>query len=291
MRRHDARHLPDISIRQLEYLVAVADAPTWAVAAAAVGVSPSALSQGLAELERRVGVDLFEPAGRRRILRTAATPVLDHARQVVSLTADLSDWAARVGSATTGRVRLGMVDVAAVDHYPEVLRRFRRERPDVELTLSVSPSATLLEALRAGTLDLAVCVAPPAAPAGIELTPLRTEPIVVYAPARSRIGPPATWGPWVLFPDGSHTRHQIVEHLVRLGAPRRIAAESHQADVLREMVGLGLGWTVLPATSEVAGDDLVRGPVLFDRALVLAHRSGSVRDPAADELAERIRRA
>lgn len=283
------RELPDISIRQLEYLIAVADAPTWAVAAADVGVSPSALSQGLAELERRVGVDLFQPEGRRRVLRDAASPALDHARQVVSLTGDLADWSKRVRSSVTGRVRLGMVDVAAVDHYPDVLRTFRRDRPDVELTLSVAPSSALLADLRAGTLDLAVCVAPPTTLPGVGLVPLRSEPIVVYAPAATAMGAPATWGPWVLFPDGSHTRHQIVEELRLLGAPLQVAAESHQANVLREMVGLGLGWTVLPATSEAEGDDLVRGPTLFDRTLVLATRSNSISDPAADELARRLR--
>ena len=70
--------LPDLTIRQLEYLVAVADEPTWALAARRVGVSPSALSQGLAELERRIGVDLFESQGRRRVLRRSALPLLDH---------------------------------------------------------------------------------------------------------------------------------------------------------------------------------------------------------------------
>ena len=90
------RQLPDISIRQLEYLVAVADSPTWAVAAADVGVSPSALSQGLAELERRVGIDLFQPAGRRRVLRSAASPVLEHARHVLALAGDLQAWSERV---------------------------------------------------------------------------------------------------------------------------------------------------------------------------------------------------
>jgi DNA-binding transcriptional LysR family regulator len=285
------RQLPDISIRQLEYLVAVADAPTWAVAAANVGVSASALSQGLAELERRVGVELFQSEGRRRVLRSSATPALDHARQVVSLTGDLTNWADRVRSARSGRVRLGMVDVAAVDHYPEVLRAFRSDRPGVELTLSVAPSAALLDDLRAGALDLAVCVEPPSVMPGIEVEPLRDEPIVVYAPVGTAIGAPTTWGPWVLFPDGSLTREQIVGHLRALGAPGQVAAESHQATVLREMVRLGLGWTVLPAASESGADDLVRGPVLFDRTLVLATRAGSVTDPAAEELAARIRDA
>lgn len=282
--------LPDISIRQLEYLVAVADHDTWAQAAADVGVSASALSQGLAELERRVGVELFEPDGRRRRLRASAQPVLDHARQVVSLTGDLAAWSERVRTARRGRVRVGMIDVAAVDHYPEVLRRFRADRPDVELTLSVAPSSPLLDDLRSGGLDLVVCVDPPAMPPGVETEPLRDEPIVVYAPEGTRIRNPATWGPWVLFPEGSHTRHQIIERLHELGAPVRVAADSHQPDVLREMVGLGLGWTVLPPASE-GGDDLVRGPTLFDRTLVLARRSGAVTDPATDELATRIRRA
>jgi DNA-binding transcriptional LysR family regulator len=285
------RQLPDISIRQLEYLVAVAESPTWAVAAGSVGVSASALSQGLAELERRVGVVLFEPDGRRRVLRDVATPVLDHARQVVSLTGDLADWADRVNASAAGRVRLGMVDVAAVDHYPEVLRGFRRERPDVELTLSVAPSASLLDDLRSGALDLAVCVEPAQSLPGVEFEPLRDEPIVLYAPAGVAVGSPSTWGPWVLFPDGSLTRHQIVEHLRAVGAPVQVAADSHQANVLREMVSLGLGWTVLPATSVGSDDTLTRGPVLFDRTLVLARRSASVTDPAAEELAGRIRAA
>lgn len=283
--------LPDISIRQLEYLVSVADSPTWAVAAERVGVSPSALSQGLAELERRIGVELFESSGRRRVLRAVSAPVLDHARQVVALTSDLLDWASRVGDARAGRVRLGMVDVAAVDHYPDVLRRFRTERPEVELLLSVAPSADLLADLRAGAVDIVVCVEPPEWPAGIDVEALREEPIVVYAPAGSSVGPPSTWGPWVLFPADSHTRHQIVEHLRELGAPTDVAAESHQASVLREMVGLGLGWTVLPATSETGDDGLVRGPTLFDRRLVIARRTGSVHDPAAIELADQLHRA
>ena len=110
------------------------------------------------------------------------------------------------------------------------------------------------------------------------------------APAGVRVGKAPTWGPWVLFPEGSHTRHQIIEHLRALGAPLPVVADSHQPDVLREMVGLGLGWTVLPAASE-GRDDLVRGPTLFDRTLVLARRAGAVTDPAADELAARIRGA
>jgi DNA-binding transcriptional LysR family regulator len=283
--------LPDISIRQLEYLVAVAEAPTWAAAAATVGVSASALSQGLAELERRVGITLFEPVGRRRILRVTATPVLDHARQVVSLTRDLTEWSDRLRTAQSGRVRLGMIDVAAVVHFPDALRTFRSERPDVSMTLSVAPSRTLLGALQSGRLDLAVCVEPPEPVPGVDTVGLLSEPLVVFGPPGVTIGAPASWGPWVLFPGESHTRRLVTDRLRELGAPIEVAAESHQPDVLREMVLLGLGWTVLPRSqgdTETTG--LTVGDQLLKRRLVLAWRHGSVHDPAADDLAARLRR-
>ena len=109
--------LPDLSIRQLEYLVAVAEENTWADASDAVGVTPSALSQGLAELERRVGVPLFDRVGRRRILHPNAEIVLDHARQVISLTNDLAKWSDRTRNAHEGTIRVGMIDIAAVNYF------------------------------------------------------------------------------------------------------------------------------------------------------------------------------
>ena len=272
--------------------MAIADAPTWAVAASQVGVSPSALSQGLAELERRVGVDLFERHGRRRVLRPSAVPVLDHARQVVALTRGLLEWSDRIRTAHAGRVPLGMIDVAAVVHFPDLIRAFLSERGDVELTLSVAPSAALLDRLRDGQLDLVVCVEPPQPPSGIELAPLLSEPLMVIAPPGTTIGEPASWGPWLLFPSGSHTRYRVTERLRQIGAPIRIAAESHQPDVLRQMVAIGLGWTVLPADPELLSSDQVTvGPELISRQLVLATRTGSLHDPAVDELVEQLRTA
>jgi DNA-binding transcriptional LysR family regulator len=284
--------LPDVSIRQLEYLVAVAEEPTWSKAAARVGVSASALSQGLAELERRIGVSLFDRDGRRRPVRDEAATVVAHARQVLALTGDLARWAERVRTGHSGRLRLGMIDAAAVVHYPELLRRFRTDRPDVDLLLRVAPSADLLDLLGAGELDLVVCVEPPTPTAGIDVERLAVEQLAVYCPPGVSIGETSTWGPWVLFPSGSHTRSVVVESLRRDGAPLDVVAESHQPEVLREMVRLGTGWTVLPTSQAEYGDrPLAPGRPITTRHLVLATRLGSVHDPALDELADALRRA
>lgn len=281
--------LPDLSIRQLEYLVAVDDAATWARAAHMVGVSPSALSQGLAELERRLGVPLFDRESRRRQLRPAALPVVAHARQVLGLTADLARWADRLKRGAAGRVRLGMIDAAAVVHYPDHLHAFRTEHPEIELLIRVAPSASLLKLLTAGHLDMVVCVAPPRAIPGVETRLLRTETLAVYGPPGKAIGAPASWGPWVLYPAGSHTRHVVVSELRRLGAPIEVVAESHQPEVLREMVRFGAGWTVLPsAQAEEGPRGLAHGRALTTRQLVVATRLSAVRDPAVDLLVEQL---
>ncbi len=289
--RADVPVLPDLSIRQLEYLVAVADSPTWASAAAAVGVSPSALSQGLAELERRLGVTIFDRDGRRRLIRESALPVVAHARQVLGLTGDLAAWSHRLRTGASGRVRVGMIDAAALVHLPEAVQSFRRDRPDVALRLRVEPSAQLIDQLLGGQLDLVVCVEPPRPVDGIVTEPLRDEALVVHAPPETTIGEAGSWGPWVLFPTGSHTRTIVEAELRARGASIDVVAESHQPEVLQELVQLGAGWTVLPDVSTTGRRRLERGPVLASRKLVIASRTGTIVDPAADELADRFRHA
>ncbi len=282
-----SRSLPDLSIRQLEYLVAVSESPNWAAAAAEVGVSASALSQGLAELERRVGVPLFDREGRRRVLRPGATEVLAHARQVVALTGDLADWADRTRTGRGGALRVGMIDAAAVGHFPEVLRRFRIDHPELEFRLRVAPSAQLLDELESGELDFIVCVEPIEPRRGVVLQHLLGEDLAVFTPEGRPAGPPASWGPWVLFASGSHTRAVIDGALRDLGAPMEIVAESNQPEVLRAMVGLGVGWTVLPVVQ--AGSELGDGRVIASRHLCTATREGSAPPPAAVMLEEQLR--
>jgi DNA-binding transcriptional LysR family regulator len=276
--------LPNISVQQLDYLVAVHEAPTWGDAAAAVGVTPSALSQGLAELERRLGLALFERDGRRRVPTEAAATVLDHANAVLARTQDLARWAERRRAGMAGVLRVGMIDAAATIHSADGLSAFRAARPEVDLRLRVAPSAELLRALVAGRLDVVVCVAPVALPAGVVARTLLAEDLAVYAPPG---GPSRAWGPWVTYPVGSQTRELVLGALRRAGRSPDVVAESHQPEVLAQMVALGLGWSVLPvAQVERSGVALEAvGPTPFvRRTLVIARRAVGPADPTTDAL-------
>lgn len=281
--------LPNLTVQQLEYLVAAAREPTFARAAQTVGVSASALSQGLAELERRVGVPLFRTVGRGRALTEHADAVVRYAERVLAETGELARWVAERRTGRAGTLRVGMIDVAAVDHFSDALHAFRRERPDVELRLTVAASGVLLEQLVRGALDLVVCVLPEDA-AGLVVTPLLEEPLAVYAPPRvraGRAGGPQSWGPWVTFPQGSHTRAIAAEALRAAGARFDVIAESHQPEVLAAMVRLGTGWTVLPVLQAERGPEPltpVRGGPLAHRTLAAVQRAGHSASPAGEAL-------
>ena len=280
--------LPNLTVQQLEYLVAAAASQTRAAAARGLGVTPSALTQGLAELERRVGVPLFERQGRQTRLRPQAVEVLAHARRVVAETRDLARWAETRRTGTAGTVRLGTIDAVAVHHRAATIRHHRRVSPGLDLRLTVAPSGELLDSLRVGDLDLVVCVEPADPPDGIDTVLCLEEPLHAYAPDGAAGGTPETWGPWVTYPDGSHTRAVIAAGLRAVGAPVEVVPESNQPDVLREMVRLGMGWAVLPEAQAGAGVEplaRVRRLPIGVRRLVVARRFGASPDAAVDALA------
>jgi DNA-binding transcriptional LysR family regulator len=217
--------------------------------------------------------------GRRQVPTEAAATVTDYAHRVLGHTADIARWIEERRSGRTGVLRLGMIDAAAVHHFPDQLLAFRRAHPRLDLRLTVSPSGELLPALRRARLDAVVCVAPADA-AELEVTHLLDEPLVVVAPPSSR----TAWGErWVLFPTGSLTR-ALIERTVRSrGEELVVAAESHQPEVLAEMVRLGLGWSVLPAAQADGLRKVGRHP-LATRQIVAATRSGGPQHPAAATL-------
>lgn len=272
--------------------MAVADSPTWANAATQLGVTPSALSQGLAELERRLGIELFHREGRRRVLSDQSRPVVGYARGVLAQTGDLGRWLEQIVEGKAGTIRVGMIDAAAIGHYSGVLQTFRANHSDIEFRLTVGPSAALLDQLEADQLDVVVVVQPAEHPVGIEFEELLEEPLAVYGPGALTNTSPPSWGPWVAFPATSHTRKLIASALNEAGSSYEVVAESNQPEVLKEMVRLGMGWAVLPviqAESEPAPLRRARRDPLLNRTLVAARRSGAISNTLVDHLLDALR--
>jgi len=260
---------------QLAYLIAAVEHRSWTDAAEAEGVSTSAFVQGMGELERRLGVVLFDKEGRRRVPTSDAIVAAGHARRVLGALGSLDRWADQTRGGEVGQVRAGMIDTAAVHHFGEALVRFGALHPELAVRLTVGPSGQLFELLDAGELDVVIAVAPRQVE-GLVTRPLVVEPLYVYAPTSTSIGEPPSWGPWVGFPADSRTRAIVSNALARRGVDFTVVGESSQPAVLREMVRLGMGWTVLAAVDAEREPHALRRAVatpVAQRVLTLARRS------------------
>ena len=217
--------LANVTTSQLEYLTSALAEATWKDAAAANGVSPSALSQGIGELERRLGVRLFDKQGRARVPTAEAHAAAGHATRILAELRELTRWADEARGGGAGQLSIGMIDTAAIHHFGDALVSFGRERPDVTVRLLVHPSNVLLDLLRAGQVDAIVCVDPDPDDR-LVLQPLVIEPLHIYSPPGSTVGAPSTWGPWVSFPAASRTRALVAKRLRAKGASFDVVAES-----------------------------------------------------------------
>ncbi len=267
-----------IHLQQLTYLREVERASTFTEAARRLHVSQPALSQSLAELERRIGLPLFEARGRRRELTEVGREAARFASEVLGQTAEFQAWVTSYREGGAGTLTVGMIDAASLYALPDAVRDFRETHPEVRLQLIVDTSGALMERLQRYELDLAFVVAPVAG--DFEVVEVGREPLHIYAPpadARS-----AEDADWVLYPVGSHTRHQIDEGLARLGIVPRVTLESHNPQVLRQMVELGFGWTVLPPAVAGEGGRLRQGAQVAVRTLVGVRRRSATLDPRVD---------
>ncbi len=268
----------NIHLQQLAYLREVARRGSIMAAAESLDVSQPALSQALSELSRRLNMPLFERAGRGRRLTQAGLEVLRFAEETLVAAEALQRRLDELQEGEGGTLAVGMIDAASLYVLPGVVREYRDAHPRVDLKLVVDTSEELLRRLRSFDLDLAFVVGP-VAEADLEAVEVLREPLYLYAP-------PGAGGElrdvrWVLYPEGSRTRRIIDEAFTRAGITPSVALESHNPAVLRQMVAIGMGWSVLPpAIVEEAPVSAAvrRGEALAWRLLYATWRAGSPRD-------------
>ena len=281
--------VPNLTLQQLTYLREMDRSTTVTAAAYALGVSQPALSQALVEIERRLDVPLFERRSRRLELTEAGRRAASFAEDVLGHAEALDRWLAAYREGRAGSLRVGMIDAASLYVLPAAVRGFRDQHPDVELQLTVDRTAVLLDRLRRSDLDLAFVVGPIASGFSSDqfiATELRQEPLYLYGPAD---GTDPESGDWVLYPTGRQTRALIDEGLARQSIRPRVTLESDSPEVLRQLVALGLGWSVLPeGVAETGTQPLTRfsdEPVAH-RSLLALRRAGADADPRVDAFLE-----
>jgi LysR family hydrogen peroxide-inducible transcriptional activator len=289
------------SLRQLGYLVALAEHLNFHAAAQAQFVTQSTLSAGIKELESVLGVQLVERDKRRVRLTAAGEEVAARARELLAAAADLVQ-AARSGAAPlTGVLRLGAIPTLAPFLLPQVLPPLRRAHPALKLQLREELTEPLLERLRSGALDAAL-IALPYDTGDLHVRNLfrdelwlvarEDDPVAQAKSVAARRLDPRTL---LLLEEG----HCLREHAIAACRPRRgahaPAVEATSLYTLIQMVESGFGATLVPEialrSGLLAGSRLVARP--FDppapaRTIALAARRSSSRLRDVELLAQFI---
>lgn len=287
-----------LSLRDLEYVVAIDDERHFGRAALRCHVSQPALSAQVRKLETSLGLLLFERTSRKVLPTTAGETVTRHARRVLAEAQQLLESAkAERGGRFKGRLALAAIQTLGPYFFPLVLRPLRGTFPELILILSEGRTAEIVEGLREGRLDVAL-LSLPFDEHGLSISTLFREPFLLACPAdhalarEDRLDPAALAGPDLLLLDeGNCLRDQALAACGTVSAGRHATS----LETLRSMVAAGGGYTLLPrlaARDQAAGDLLVCRPFPAGgpgRDIALAWRASDPRGADLEGLARFFR--
>ena len=247
-----------MDLRQLDYVVAVAEELNFTRAAARCHIVQSGLSFQIAKLEREVGATLFERSSRSVRLTAAGEALLPRARSALDEVARARAEIAAMSGEVRGTLRLGVipVDHGSID-LPTVLQTYHRRYPQVGVIVSDTGSLAMVSMIQSGDLDVAILgLSPEQLPESLATRLLRVEPLVAVvgedhpAGRRERIGLAelAATAEFIECHHDSGLRTQVDLAFVRARTTRRITFElGNLLDVAR-MASLGLGVAVVPTS-------------------------------------------
>jgi LysR family hydrogen peroxide-inducible transcriptional activator len=276
------------TLRQLQYIVAVADTGRFRDAALQLGVSQPSLSEQISDAEAQLGVTLIERARTGAVLTPAGVEVVRRARIVLTQAEDLKTVARQVAGDLAGRYRLGTLPTIGPYLLPSAVRELHRLYPDLRLGVREERTIDLDEKLNDGRLDMIISTAEDHLHA--ESMQLFNEQLYACTAADDPIadltGPlkiSALKGREILSLGYGHRLSTVVQKLAEAaGAHVSTEYEGTSLDAIRQMAGMGAGIAIVPslyALIEASKDphQIVR-PIdhpLARRQISLVWRAGS----------------
>ncbi|MBV7379521.1 LysR substrate-binding domain-containing protein [Maritimibacter dapengensis] len=247
----------NITLRQLSYLVALAEERHFGRAAARVHVSQPALSTQIRELEDRLGAPLIDRTDRAFRLTPAGRDVLEGAQRIMG-EVERIETQARWQAGLSGRLKLGIIPTVAPYLLPVALPRLRMRDVTLDLRLTEAKTERVLAALADGELDAAV-VAIPAGMPGLVERPLFRDRFLLAASrssveklaARGERPVPSTLNPHalLLLDEGHCLADQALDVCGTRRAETRVDLRASSLPTLCGMVAAGFGQTLLPEIS------------------------------------------
>ncbi len=286
-----------MELRQLRYLVALADERSFTRAAEREHIAQPALSQQIQKLEQELGLPLVERTTRRVSITDAGNLLVARARRVLTELESARQELDRVRGVQTGHVVVGAMNTMGPVDITRVIAEFHNRHPQVELTVREDNSDELAERLRVDALDLAfLSVTERVESHGLALQQILMEELVVVLPEDHPLADrdeirmvELAREEFVSYREGARLRELLVGAAHEAGFEPRIVLESNESRRIRRLVGRRLGVAILPRSHAigVGTNDPIAVARLVEpelaRDITLAWRAGRRLPPAVAE--------
>lgn len=293
--------MADLKLKDLRYLVAVADERHFGRAAQKCFVSQPTLSAQLKKLESYLGVQLIERQPKHVTLTEAGQEIVSRARRMLEAGDEIIALARGHRDPLAGRLRIALLPTIGPYLLPKVAPKIHKSLPRLELHLYEYQTAPMLEKLHLGDIDVGI-LALPVDMEGFESRVLYEEPFTVALPERHRLASRSTIRvddleneTLLLLEDGHCLRDQALEVCSRVGLHESQDFRATSLETLRQMVATGSGITLLPELASRGAYGNARGVVTrpFARPVPVRRigavwRKTSARRPAIEAVAKVI---
>jgi LysR family transcriptional regulator, low CO2-responsive transcriptional regulator len=242
--------MKNATFRQLRVFSEVARHLSFSKAAQALHLSAPAVTMQVKELERHVGLPLFERHGKAVTLTTPGEYMLVFARRMLATLKDAEDAAARLQRLEIGTLTIGMVSTAEY-FLPRLLAAFRQEHQGIDVRLAVGNREQLVRMLRDNEVDIAIMGRPPRELA-TRAEPFAAHPHVFVAPVGHPLldeGPQPVQAlrgyPFILREHGSGTRAALEKFLIAARMEPQVVMEMSSNETIKQAVMAGMGLSFL----------------------------------------------
>jgi DNA-binding transcriptional LysR family regulator len=246
-----------MELRQLRYFVALAEELHFGRAAERLGIAQPGLTQQMQRLEQRLGVELLDRSQRRVALTAAGAVLLEEGRRLLAQAERAIALTERAGRGEVGRLVLGVAESASYAILPELLRAYRRDYPDVDLSVRLMPTPAQVAGVRSGEIDAGVARMP-VDTGELAARTIRVDALAVMLPEEHRLaGAPRialaelAGEPLVVHP--SAQRPSWVDFMLAVlreaGVEPGPVQEATDTTTAMAFVAAGLGITLVPGSS------------------------------------------
>jgi len=242
--------MKNLTLKQLRYFEALSRHGHFGHAAAACAISQPALSVQIKELEEGLRTPLFERSPRQVRLTSFGEDWALRVREILRAVDELSDMARAAQDGLAGRLRLGVIPTIAPYLLPQLIAHLGKSHPDLDLHIRETVTPNLMVELAGGQIDTAI-VALPVEEDGFEEVPIFDESLMLVRPANQAtqaVPPPAALRDMrlLLLEEGHCFRDQALSFCNMGAGPRKEGLDGSSLSTLVQMVGAGIGVTLIP---------------------------------------------